>query len=38
MELNYRWKLANAYFQKNKGKVFSCFALLMLEQFASPST
>ena len=26
MELNYRWKLADAYFQKNKGKVFSCFA------------
>ena len=26
MELNYRWKLADAYFPKNKGKVFSCFA------------
>lgn len=26
MELNYRWKLADAFFPKNKGKVFSCFA------------
>lgn len=26
MELNYRWKLADAYFSKNNGKVFSCFA------------
>jgi DNA (cytosine-5)-methyltransferase 1 len=26
MELNYRWKLADDYFSKNKGKVFSCFA------------
>lgn len=26
MELNYRWKLADANFPKNKGKVFSCFA------------
>lgn len=26
MEFNYRWKLADAVFSKNKGKVFSCFA------------
>ena len=26
MELNYRWKLSDAFFPKNKGKVFSCFA------------
>lgn len=26
MEFNYRWKLTDAVFPKNKGKVFSCFA------------
>lgn len=26
MEFNYRWKLADAVFPKNNGKVFSCFA------------